>query len=418
MTINQTITSHSGITRRCVHIELDISDHPQIKYKTGDHLAVWPTNPEVEVARIISVLGLQNRQDFIVQITPRDSNNNKSKLPEITTLKTLFKNHLEISGPLSRELLSTLMQFAPNDAVKSFLKVLSSDKAAFASFNAQNHMTLARILEYTQQLDQSISWSHVPLTFVIEALQPMSPRYYSISSSSIISPRRIAITVSVKPTPLTSNPPVTIPGLTSTYLSTVHPLSLAIADTSSITPSLLTCQIRPSKFKLPASPATPIIMVAAGTGVAPFRAFIQQRARIASNSTNPVGEAILFFGCQNHNTDFLYQDELESIRNNAHVHAKMDLDIITAFSRPHDSQKKMYVQHRVAEHSKRLAELLLEQDAALYICGAVTMAKAVGQEVEKAVLQAKKEAEWDAERYASWRTERKKARRWCEDVWG
>ena len=109
-------------------------------------------------------------------------------------------------------------------------------------------------------------------------------------------------------------------------------------------------------FKLPENPETPIIMVGPGTGVAPFRAFMQEREEIGAQ-----GKSWMFFGDQHFVTDFLYQTEWQKWLKDG-VLTKMDV----AFSR--DTDEKVYVQHRMLEHSKELFEWL-QQGAAVYICG-------------------------------------------------
>ncbi|MER2061123.1 MAG: sulfite reductase [NADPH] flavoprotein alpha-component, partial [Niallia sp.] len=109
-------------------------------------------------------------------------------------------------------------------------------------------------------------------------------------------------------------------------------------------------------FKLPENPDTPIIMVGPGTGVAPFRSFLQEREEIGAT-----GKSWLFFGDQHFVTDFLYQTEWQNWLKDG-VLTKMNI----AFSR--DTAEKVYVQHRMLEHSKELFEWL-EEGAVLYICG-------------------------------------------------
>jgi len=124
-----------------------------------------------------------------------------------------------------------------------------------------------------------------------------------------------------------------------------------------------------NNFKLPADPATPIIMIGPGTGIAPFRAFIEEREAVGAPGKN-----WLFFGDQHFETDFLYQAEwLRYLKNG--VLTRMDV----AFSR--DQQQKIYVQHRMAEHGKELYAWL-QDGAHVYVCGdAKCMANNVHQEL-------------------------------------
>ncbi|KAK7899728.1 hypothetical protein LTR67_003473 [Exophiala xenobiotica] len=419
-------------SRSCLHLELDLSEHPEIKYKTGDHLAVRPINPSSEVTALVDILGLAGRENTPLMIQCVDqssSDDNKSNLPSPTTISALFHHYLEIGGPVSRESVLSLAQFASTSTAKSYLQDLASDKTVFADFLAKHHITLARLLKHVQAVDPIASWSDLPLPFVIESLRPMTPRYYSIASSSITSPRRAAITVANNPQQLLlDNDTVSIPGLASTYLSSFVTSTVQQSESGSpsyppiVNPAFLTASstapaialhasIRRSTFKLPASPSTPLILIAAGTGIAPFRAFLHERARLASLN-KPVGRTVLFFGCRHPDKDLLYKEELQQLQ--AALADK--LDIVYAFSRVEGvGVKKTYVQDRVDERRDSLIDLLLEEDAALYICGSAVMAREVGNRVGDAV---KKARDYDDDGLKRWREERKRAKRWQEDVWG
>jgi NADPH-ferrihemoprotein reductase len=180
-------------------------------------------------------------------------------------------------------------------------------------------------------------------------------------------------------TPLPNNPESFIDGVTSNYLRALQ----AVQHTSSTQrgefsgcptydiPGVnnsfnseikLYAQIRPSKFKLPARATTPIIMVAAGTGIAPFRAFVADRARFA-NMGRPVGEMLLFFGCRRPDEDSIYREKFEDVW--AGLDGKGLFSIVPAFSRVDDG---VYVQDMVKREAKDVVRLL-EEGANLYICG-------------------------------------------------
>lgn len=395
-------------SRSCVHMELDLSQTPQIKYKTGDHLAVWPMNPNDEVARLLRVLDLERRKDMPICITSLDQTNTKVKVPTPTNALALFQHYLEICAPVSRETVTALAQFAPTDEIRSKLLNLGQDKEVYSTYLLSNHVTLGRLLEATNAV-----WSCLPLSFVIESLPPMTPRYYSISSSSIVSPRSASLTAVASSTPLPANPTQCIPGLATSYLSALMPAPLSKSRQNY--PFLdsgtkLYAHIRKSTFKLPASAATPIVMVAAGTGLAPFRGFLQERARLRSMDRE-VGPMLLFFGCRHPEEDFLYKSEIEDMRDGV---LKDQLHVITAFSRV-PGQPKTYVQDRVEEHANRLCDLVLDGGAIFYICGSASMARDVTKRLRECI---KSRNGWADEQLKAWSETQKKTHRWQEDVWG
>lgn len=118
--------------------------------------------------------------------------------------------------------------------------------------------------------------------------------------------------------------------------------------------------VRKSQFRLPTRPQTPVIMVGPGTGLAPFRGFIQER-HVAKKDGKPVGESILYFGCRKKAEDFIYQQELEEYENSGIL--KMHL----AFSR--DQDKKIYVTHLLEQNAEELWHVIGENNGHIYICG-------------------------------------------------
>ncbi|KAK1621523.1 HAD-like domain-containing protein [Colletotrichum phormii] len=300
-----------------------------------------------------------------------------------------------------------LAQFAPSQKVKTELMIIGNDREAYSKFLGRNHVTLARLLKHTIAVDPAATWAGLPLSFIIDFLPAMQPHLYSISTSRITSPRSEGLTVSVKPSPLLENQDIQIPGLASTHLSKLQPGQVSSAGEPTIDLSFVHAQIRGSTSKLPFLSSVPLIMVAAGTGVALFRTFIQERARLASVGKE-VGRMILFFGCQN-NSDYLYRHEFAEWMAGP---LAGKLEVVTAFSRA-DSEK-CYVQNKVQARGEDVGRMLLEDDAAFYICGAANMAKDVGSAVERIVKQANG---WEGSQVESWRQERKRSKRWFEDVW-
>lgn len=411
--------------RHCLHIDLDISSIPDLVYKTGDHLAVSPSNPDEEVDLLLRMLGRASEANTPVKISAienADFEDAAKKVPSPTTLLVLFRHYLEITAPLPRDILATLAPFAPSAEAKTFLTTLANDKEAYADFRRKNHLTLARVLASVS--DQP--WNTLPLSYLIETLPPLQPRFYSISSSSVVSPRKISLTVLVLSTPLQGNKAVSIPGLTSTYL-----LSLSGLPTKSILPKYtkdlpsnqfkdkdenekrneINALLRRSPFKLPRTSTTPLVLIAAGTGLAPFRAFLSERRQLLKIGRE-VGPILLFFGCRSPHEDFIYSDEIAEMEG---VFGEL-LTVVTAFSRFGDTSERKYVQDRVGDMEEEVREMMIERKGNLYICGRAAMAR----EVEKKVkgFLAKGQGGQSEEEAEEWIRGLKRRSKWLEDVWG
>jgi NADPH-ferrihemoprotein reductase len=167
--------------------------------------------------------------------------------------------------------------------------------------------------------------------------------------------------------------------------------------------------IRKSQFKLPAIASRPVIMVGAGTGVAPFRAFLQERIALLKMGRE-VGRMLLFFGCRNQHHDFIYDEEIQEV---AKVLGSR-FNLVTAFSRP-DQGRKAYVQDRVREHADEICDLMIKQDTYFYICGSANMAREVSNAVGS---ELSKRQQWDEEHLKSFADRQKRSKRWQQDVWG
>jgi cytochrome P450/NADPH-cytochrome P450 reductase len=161
-----------------------------------------------------------------------------------------------------------------------------------------------------------------------------------------------------------------------------------------------------STFRLPQDARTPIIMVGPGTGVAPFRGFLQERAALKARG-KAVGPSMLFFGCRNPQQDFIYEDELNAFQEQGIT------ELYHAFSRV-PGQPKSYVQQSILEHQGRVWQLI-QQGAMIYICGEGShMAPAV-QQAFKNIYQAQTtQGQAAADR---WMSDMQAQNRYLVDVW-
>ncbi|KAI1386437.1 NADPH-cytochrome P450 reductase [Hypoxylon trugodes] len=400
--------------RNCLHLEVDISGS-NLSYQTGDHIAIWPTNAGREVDLFLGILGLEDKKDTVISVKALEPTA-KVPFPTPTTFDAIVRYHLEIGAPVSRQFLGTLAAFAPDDATKAEMAKLGSDKDYFQDKISKNHYNIARTLGV---VSNGQKWTNVPFSALIEGLTKLQPRYYSISSSSLVQPKKISITAVVENQ--------LIPGRAEPFRGVATNYLLALKQKQNGDPNPepfgLTYEIhgprnkydgihvpvhvRHSNFKLPSDPSKPIILIGPGTGVAPFRGFVQERARQAENGEN-VGRTILFFGCRKQNEDFMYKSEWEQYKK-----ALGDnFELITAFSR--EGPKKVYVQHRLKERAQEVNQLL-EKKAYLYVCGdAANMAREVNTVLAQIISEQRGISEAKGEEIVK---NMRAANQYQEDVW-
>ncbi|BDA47196.1 Sulfite reductase [NADPH] flavoprotein alpha-component [Coccomyxa sp. Obi] len=237
-------------------------------------------------------------------------------------------------------------------------EVLQSQEERLRELIASGESSIEAYFEPRHVADvlQDFSSAKPALTQVLATLRPLLPRLYSISSSMLEAERRVQVTVATVRYQSLGRARI---GVTSTYLAE----RLKVGDKVPVYIH------KNPDFRLPTDPARPIIMVGPGTGLAPFRAFMQERLLSRADGGAKLGEAVLYFGCRRSDQDYLYGDLLKDWA------AKGDLTLFTAFSR--QQAHKVYVQDRLRE-SGDLVWGLLEAGAHFYVCGdAAHMAGAV-----------------------------------------
>ncbi|EDQ90706.1 uncharacterized protein MONBRDRAFT_16143 [Monosiga brevicollis MX1] len=342
--------------RSCLHIELDISGSG-IRYTAGDHAAVYPTNNASLVQAVAE--RLQVPLDDIFQLQAVDTFTRKSTpFPCPCTYRTALSHYVELTHTPSLNIIAEMVQYAKDEQQKERLAFLCS-KQGRSEYNKHIHNRHLTILDVLAEF----SSVEMPIDHLLELLPRMQPRYYSISSSSKTNPDRIHMTVAI--VTYKNGADTTVEGVATTWFC-----RLAL-DTDRV-PMF----VRRSTFRLPRKPKVPMIMIGPGTGVAPFRGFIQERLFLMQDSEEQFGETHLFFGCQNESKHFMYRDEFEDA-----VMKKALSGLHTAFSR--DQATKVYVQHRLRERKEDVWRVL-QAGGHLYICGD---AKYMAQDVRKAIIE-------------------------------
>ncbi|WP_405649232.1 sulfite reductase flavoprotein subunit alpha [Streptomyces sp. NBC_00019] len=332
------------------HYEFDLGDSG-ITYEAGDALAVVPVNDDALVGALLEHLGASGDQETA----------------------ELLRTEREIRTP-SKELIADLVERAPSSELASV--VAHGDRSDLDSWLwGRDLLDLLRDAGPTAP----------GLAELLPFLRPLQARQYSISSSPLAHPGSIHLTVA-------SVRYDRYEGVASTYLA-----DRVGAD------STVGIYLQPNaSFSVPADDDSPVIMIGPGTGIAPFRGFLHERAARGASGRN-----WLFFGDQHRETDFVYEDELTELQKRG-VLTELDL----AFSR--DQAEKIYVQTRMRERSRELYAWL-EEGAHFYVCGdASRMAKDVETALLGVIAEQRGRGEDDAAEYLA---ELRRAKRYVRDVY-
>ena len=332
--------------RSTCHVELSLSS-PEMVYEAGDHLLVLCRNNEHMVNSTLEVLDLEG--DEVVEMNPGLIALITRKYPAdltgiLVTARLAITWLPDLTASPTRKVLNSLAEQCPCPPEAAALRDLADEKN-YTDKVLNVQLTLPEILSMYRSVELDIEK-------FCACLPRLKPRYYSISSSPLVSPTRVSITVGLVEyeTKIGRHHK----GAASGMINTLEVGSAVFASVHKLN----------SKFKLPKDPSTPIIMVGPGTGVAPFMGFLEERNVLAKKQGKKLGPAHLFFGCRSSKTDFIYKDSLESYKNNGVLSAD---GLHVAFSRE-DDQSKVYVQDLIEEFSQELWGMI-DKGAIIYICG-------------------------------------------------
>ena len=352
-----------GSNKETRHIEFLLDNFGE-EYEVGDCLVVLPQNDPALVELLMSTLGWDPGDQ--IQI---------SEDGDTISLEEALSSYFEITK-LTRPLLQNAAAYFDNEALED--KVQDSEWI-------QNYIEGRDFIDLLNDFPPE----ELEPEDLYQILRKLPPREYSISSSYQSLPDEVHITVGA----VRYN---THGRDRSGVCSVQFAERIQPGDT---VPIYLK---RNPNFKFPKDGDTPVIMIGPGTGIAPFRAHMQEREEYGYK-----GNTWLFFGDQHFTTDFLYQTEWQEWLKDGFLE-KMNV----AFSR--DTDQKVYVQHRIAEHSKEFNEWL-EKGASIYICGdEKNMAKDVHQAIRNVLVKEQNLTEEDAESYLK---QMKKDKRYQRDVY-
>jgi len=353
-----------GSAKDTRHFEVDITG-AGLAYEVGDSLGVFPTNHPALVEELLGVLGFSGEEQV-----PDPSG-------KLVAIREALSSSYVITE-MDKKLLTAIAGKEPS--AEKFLSMTTPEGKAELDAYLWGREVIDPLLEYPAA-------RFMPEEFV-KCLRKLQPRLYSIASSPKVYPSSVHLTVAAVRFESLGRKRE---GVCSTFLADR-------ADSAAVPVFVHSAK----HFRVPEDTSADVIMVGPGTGIAPFRAFLQER-----KASGASGKNWLFFGDQKSATDFLYREELEGYQEEGTMHR-----FHTAFSR--DQAEKIYVQHRMLEAAHDLYAWI-EQGAYFYVCGdASRMAKdvdaALHQVVEKAGGKSPEEA-------AAYVEDMKKSKRYRKDVY-
>ncbi|WP_375512546.1 nitric oxide synthase oxygenase [uncultured Nostoc sp.] len=383
-------------SRSTRYLVFDISN-TDLQYETGDHVAVYPSNPVELVNQLCDRLSVSPNTYFTARYLMPDGTELEEK-PPVTVPTTIGQVLLEDLDLTLREPFNDVLTYLysaaqnPQDKqrLETWLEILRQgdehpDSITLKKTITDNFMNVV-------DLFNEFPSAQITLEVLLELLPKQKPRLYSISSCPLLHPQHIQITVGVLQ--VKTDAGKTRQGLCSNYLAGLE------------AGAKVRISVRTSSFRPPTDPLAPMLMVGPGTGVSPLIAFLQYRQALLQQETQ-LGNACLYFGCRDR-SDFLYQEQLVSWQNQGVLSG-----LEVAFSRL--TEKKVYVQGLMEEKAEELWRILSHPQCHYYVCGDAKMADDV---FEVFMAIAKTEGGLSHIEAVSFFNKMKQEKRFFSDVWG
>lgn len=384
---NRELQNVAASGRSTRHVEIELPDGAS--YRPGDHLCVVPRNCPETVARAMARFGFSD--DDHVKIAATGGRRSPFPANSAVSIRRIAETYGELQTVASRKDIAVIARHTRCPATKPKLEALAaSSSGADDAYRTEIFLKRKSVLDILEEFPAA----ELPFNVFLEMIPWMAPRYYSISSSPKADPRRCSITVGVVEGPARSGRG-RYKGVCSTHLAAMREGDIMHA----------VIKEPQAAFRLPDDPQRPIVMIGPGTGLAPFRAFLLERAAQRADGVQ-LGPALLFFGCRHPDQDYLYRDELEAAA------AEGLCDLFTAFSRA--GPERVYVQDLIRRERARLWPLL-EAGAVVYVCGD-------GARMEPDVKRAlttlyAEEKDADAAAAEAWMESMTRDARYVLDVW-
>lgn len=355
LTQNKQLTKE-GYDRDVRHYIFDITGK-NIKYQVGDCLAIHPRNSASDVAELLEALNVKG--DQVIEIEKAQPSANLI-YPSTMTYSKLFTECLDISGKPNRRFFEFLGMAAKDPAEKAEIKALltKEGKADLAALKKESLTYKDLLIKYKSAIPA--------IPYLLDYIPPIKARLYSIASSQAMTQDAIELCIIL-------NDWKTPSGKTRTGLSTTYLKSVEAGQDVAV-------KLHKGAISMPAF-ETPVVCVGLGTGIAPIRALIQDRA-VAKKNGKQVGKCAFFFGARKQADEFFFQNELES-----YVQDGVLTTLDPAWSR--DQSKKVYVQDKIRQNADEVFDILYKQKGYFYLCGSAGKIPAAARKAIQEIIAEK-----------------------------
>lgn len=331
---NQAVTP-DNYDRYIFHIELDISG-TGLKYSIGEALGIHAPNDEAAVQRFMEWYGIVP-SEIIAAPTPGN--------PRLFEYKTAFqalRDNLDLFGKVPKRFYEGLAPYAKDEKQKKHLEKLASTNGTPELKKRTDEWTVTYV-DILREFDSA----RPPLDKLAELISPLKRREYSIASSQKVHPNEVHLLI------------VVVDWEAPDGSKRYGQCSKFLADLDR--GAEVVVSVKPSVMKLPKDPSVPIIMAGLGTGLAPFKAFLEEKMWQRQQG-HDIGEVYLFLGSRHQREEYLYGEQFEAFKA-----AGVLTHIGAAFSR--DQPEKIYIQHRIKQAKKELIEAFVKKNGNFYLCG-------------------------------------------------
>jgi cytochrome P450 / NADPH-cytochrome P450 reductase len=371
------------------HVEIALPE--DMPYRAGDHLGVLPRNNIDLIRRVIAWFGLDAGQ--YLTIIPNSGTHTHLPIDEPAPLLGVLASCVELQDVARRDDIEVLARYTDDPGQRARLESLAgADEESQARYREQVSATNRSVLDLLEQFPAC----RLPFEEYLDMLPPLRPRYYSISSSPMADGRVCSITAGVVRGPARSGTG-TFAGVASGHLAQLPQDGTVFVFVREPT----------IPFRPPQDTSVPMIMVGAGTGLAPFRGFLQERA-VQREQGLPTARSLLLFGCRTSLTDQLYADELREYEQQDVVRVEH------AYSKE-AGRAGRYVQEAMLDCADEVWDLL-QKGAVVLVCGnAATIAPGVRRSLAHIFRERTSTTDADAE---AWLAGLRSADRFVEDIWG